>query len=123
MKINKILIVLGEPQSTFSEILLKYFSSKEFSKNNKKIILIGSKILFQKQMKKLKFNFKLKKINNLKEAAIKELNILLKILGTLKLLLILQLLRVGCWVKCIERGTLDIKIINLFMIQLTARKK
>ena len=76
MKINKILIVLGEPQSTFSEILLKYFSSKEFSKNNKKIILIGSKILFQKQMKKLKFNFKLKKINNLKEAAIKELNIL-----------------------------------------------
>ena len=39
MKINKILIVLGEPQSTFSEILFKYFISKEFLKNNKKIIL------------------------------------------------------------------------------------
>ena len=76
MKINKILIVLGEPQSTFSEILLKYFNSKEFSKNKKKIILIGSKTLFQKQMKKLKFNFKLKLINDLKEASIKEINFL-----------------------------------------------
>mgnify|MGYP001402084558 CR=1 FL=1 len=76
MKVNKILIVLGEPQSTFSEILLKYFTSKEFSKNKKKIILIGSKILFQKQMRKLKFNFKLKTINHLKEAVFKELNIL-----------------------------------------------
>ena len=76
MKINKILIVLGEPQSTFSEILLKYFYSKEFSKNKKKIILIGSKILFQKQMKKLNFNFKLNEINNLIEAKINKLNIL-----------------------------------------------
>ena len=30
MKINKILIILGEPNSTFSEILFKYFKSKEF---------------------------------------------------------------------------------------------
>ena len=35
MIINKILIVLGEPYSTFSEILFKYFDSKEFSVNNK----------------------------------------------------------------------------------------
>ena len=76
MKINKILIILGEPQSTFSEILFKYFSSKEFSKNEKKIILIGSISLLQKQMKKLKFNLNLKIINNLKEAKINELNIL-----------------------------------------------
>jgi len=76
MKISKILIVLGEPQSTFSEILFKYFNSKEFTKNNKKIILIGSKNLIQKQMKKLKFNFDLKAINNLKEANINRLNIL-----------------------------------------------
>ena len=53
MRVNKILIVLGEPQSTFSEILLKYFYSKEFLKNKTKIILIGSIILFEKQMKKL----------------------------------------------------------------------
>ena len=76
MKINKILIVLGEPQSTFSEILFKYFISKEFSKNNKKIILIGCRSLIQKQMKKLKFNLNLKEIDNLKEAKIEKLNIL-----------------------------------------------
>ena len=76
MKVNKILIVLGEPQSTFSEILLKYFYSKEFSKNKKKIILIGSKSLFEKQMRKLKFNFNLRSINILNEAETNELNIL-----------------------------------------------
>ena len=57
MRINKIIIILGEPQSIFSEILFKYFNSKEFSKNKKKIILIGSMSLLQKQMKKLKFKY------------------------------------------------------------------
>ncbi len=76
MKINKILVVLGEPQSVFSEILFKYFNSKEFSKNKKKIILIGSKNLLQKQMKKLKFNFNLSTINHLNDACINKLNIL-----------------------------------------------
>jgi len=76
MRVNKILIVLGEPQSTFSEILLKYFYSKEFLKNKTKIILIGSIILFEKQMKKLKFNFNLRKIINLEEAEFNKLNIL-----------------------------------------------
>ncbi len=76
MKINKILIILGEPQSTFSEILFKYFNSKEFLKNKKKIILIGSVSLMKKQMKKLKFNLNLNAIENIKEAKINELNIL-----------------------------------------------
>ncbi len=68
MRINKIIIILGEPQSIFSEILFKYFNSKEFSKNKKKIILIGSITLLQKQMKKLKFNLNLKLINNINDA-------------------------------------------------------
>ena len=76
MKINKVLIILGEPQSIFSEVLFKYFNSKEFSKNKKKIILIGSKKLLQKQMKKLKFNFNLSIINHLNDASINKLNIL-----------------------------------------------
>ena len=76
MKINKILIVLCEPQSVFSEILFKYFDSKEFSKNKKKIILIGSKNLLLKQMKKLKFHFNLSTINHLNDANINKLNIL-----------------------------------------------
>ena len=78
MKINKILVVLGEPQSTFSEILFKYFSSKQFSKNKKKIILIGSHDLLRKQMKKLKFNLLLNLIQNPEKAKINKLNILNK---------------------------------------------
>tara|TARA_B100001540_G_scaffold281364_1_gene271399 strand:- start:181 stop:1146 length:966 start_codon:yes stop_codon:yes gene_type:complete len=76
MKINNILIILGEPQSIFSEIMFKYFSSNEFTNNKKNIILIGSKNLLKKQMKRLKFNFKLHEINNLKEANQNKLNIL-----------------------------------------------
>ncbi len=76
MRINKIIIILGEPQSIFSEILFKYFNSKEFSKNKKKIILIGSMTLLQKQMKKLKFNLNLKLINNINDAKNNEINIL-----------------------------------------------
>ncbi len=78
MKINKILIILGEPNSTFSEILFKYFNSKEFLKNKKKIILIGSKSLLQKHLKILKINlkFKFRIINHLKEASVREVNIL-----------------------------------------------
>ncbi len=78
MKINKVLIILGEPNSTFSEILFKYFNSKEFLKNKKKIILIGSLSLLQKHIKILKINliFKFKVINQLNEAKYKELNII-----------------------------------------------
>ena len=76
MRINKIIIILGEPQSIFSEILFKYFNSKEFSKNKKKIILIGNLRLLQKQMKKLKFNLNLKLINNINDAKNNEINIL-----------------------------------------------
>ena len=36
MNIKTILIILGEPNSTFSELLLKYFNSKIFKKNKKK---------------------------------------------------------------------------------------
>ncbi len=76
MKQNKILIILGEPQSTFSEILFKYFNSKAFLKNKKKIILIGSVDLLLKQMKKLKFKLILNLINNLEESKINKINIL-----------------------------------------------
>ncbi len=78
MRINKILIVLGEPNSTFSEILFKYFNSKEFSKNKKKIILVGSVSLFKKQMKMLKVKLKnsLNVIINIKDAQIKKINII-----------------------------------------------
>mgnify|MGYP001169033288 CR=1 FL=1 len=78
MKINKILIILGEPNSIFSEILFKYFKSNEFFKNKKKIILIGSISLLQKQLKLLKIKLKnnLNKIKNIDEAEFNKINII-----------------------------------------------
>ena len=76
MSTNKILIILGEPNSTFLEVLFKYFKSKFFNHNKNKIILIGNKKLFQKQMIKLKYNFKIKEISSLKKYTAKEINII-----------------------------------------------
>ncbi len=76
MSTNKILIILGEPNSTFSEVLFKYFKSKFFKHNKNKIILIGNKKLFQSQMIKLKYNFKIKEISSLKKYTAKVINII-----------------------------------------------
>ena len=76
MSTNKILIILGEPNSTFSEVLFKYFRSKFFKLNKNKIILIGNKKLFQRQMIKLKYNFKINEISSLKKYTTKEINII-----------------------------------------------
>ena len=58
MNIKVVFIILGEPNSIFSEILLRYYTSRQFKKNKKKIILIGCKKLFEKQMKFLGYNYK-----------------------------------------------------------------
>ncbi len=60
MKIKPIIIVAGEPFSIFLEILFK--SKKKFKSRNP-ILLIVSKKLLIKQMKKLKFNFRINEIN------------------------------------------------------------
>ncbi len=66
MKIKYVLIVMGEPYSTFSEIIGKYFTKKK--KFKKKIILIGNLELLNKQLKKLNCIFPINKINDLKDA-------------------------------------------------------
>ena len=76
MNTKIVLIVLGEPNSTFSEILCKYFISNKFKKIKRKIIIIGSFDLFRKQMKFLKYNLKLHKISNVNQSIKKEINIL-----------------------------------------------
>ncbi len=76
MNTKIILIVLGEPNSTFSEILLKYFKSKKFKELNKKIVLIGNYELFHKQMLYLNYKINLNKIRDLHNSLKKEVNIL-----------------------------------------------
>ena len=76
MNIKTILIILGEPNSTFSELLLKYFNSKIFKKNKKKIIIIGNKELFEKQSTILKYKIQLNEISNVDESSRRNVNII-----------------------------------------------
>ena len=60
MNYKPILIIAGEPYSVFSEI---FFKTLESYRSKKPLILIGSKNLFEKQMKKLGYKFKFNSIN------------------------------------------------------------
>ena len=77
--IKPILIVCGEPNSIFSEILIKAFRKY---KNKNPIIIIGSFNLFKKQLQKLKFsnnlhiiNFHEKKLSDIKKNKINIIDI------------------------------------------------
>ena len=74
MNIKYILIVLGEPYSTFSEIIGKYFIKEK--KFKEKVILIGNINLLNKQLKKLNYFLKLNQIKNLNEAKNNTINII-----------------------------------------------
>ena len=58
-----ILIVAGEPYSIFLEIFFKSLKEKKIKKIKNPIILICSKNLLIKQMKKLKYQFSIRNIN------------------------------------------------------------
>jgi|TARA_B100000959_G_scaffold48730_1_gene50095 4-hydroxythreonine-4-phosphate dehydrogenase len=60
---NPLLIVLGEPNSIFSEILFKAYKKKIIQKFNRPIVIIGSENLLKLQMKLLKYSIKIQKIN------------------------------------------------------------
>ena len=63
---NKIILIAGDPNSINSEIIFKSF--KKLSKLLKdRIYLIGSYDLISQQLRRLNFNLKLQKINNIKE--------------------------------------------------------
>jgi len=64
VKNNPLLIVMGEPNSIFSEILFKTYKKKKIHKFNKPIVVIGSIDLLKSQMKSLKYFIQIKKLNN-----------------------------------------------------------
>ena len=74
MNIKYIIIVLGEPYSTFSEIIGKYF--KKVKKFKKKIIIIGNKGLLIKQLQKLNLSTSLNEVNDYIEAKKNVINII-----------------------------------------------
>tara|TARA_B100000035_G_C21031010_1_gene568464 strand:+ start:2471 stop:3421 length:951 start_codon:yes stop_codon:yes gene_type:complete len=76
MNINHILIVMTEPKSIFLEILLKYFTSKYFKKNKKKITILGNISLIKKEIKKNNFKIKLNEILDIKKTRKNFINLL-----------------------------------------------
>ena len=77
MNSKPIIVICGEPNSIFSELLAK--SLKKF-KNKKPIILLGSYNLIHLQLKKLGYRIKLKQIdpknNLLKNTNLYKINII-----------------------------------------------
>ena len=76
MSYNIILVILAEPNSIFSEVLFKYFKSNNFNKNKNKIVLVGCKKLLEKQMKKMKYNFKFNEIIDIKNSYRNKINLI-----------------------------------------------
>ncbi len=67
-------MILGEPYSTFSEIIGKYFVNN--TKFKKKIIIIGNNKLLKAQLKNLNYLFSLNEIKNIEEAKKNIVNII-----------------------------------------------
>ena len=80
MTTKPILIVAGEPYSVFIEIYLKSLSKTKIKNMKKPIILICSKSLLVKQMKKLKYKYKIKDVSkfnlNSSELTNKKINLI-----------------------------------------------
>ena len=62
MNNKPVLIVLGEPNSIFSELLFKVYKNKSSQKINRPLVIIGSEKLLKAQMKTLKYLINIKKI-------------------------------------------------------------
>ena len=75
MKNKPILIVLGQPNSIFSELLFKVFKNELPKKLNRPLLLIGSEKLLQSQMKALKYSAKIKKVKFSKNTKLNNKNI------------------------------------------------
>ena len=77
MKNSPLLIVLGEPNSIFSEILFKAYKKKIIQNFKRPIIIVGSEKLLKLQMNILKYSIKIQKINmsDLKRSNLNKKNI------------------------------------------------
>ncbi len=80
MKTKPIIIVSGEPYSVFLEIFFKTLKSKKAKNFKTPILIIASYDLLFKQMKKLKYSFKINLINenffNLNKLSNKNINLI-----------------------------------------------
>ena len=64
MKNKSVVIICGDPESTFNEILIKTLKNKIYKNSKFSIIIICSEKLFQNELKKLKIKLNLQKFTN-----------------------------------------------------------
>ena len=64
MKNKSLVIVCGDPKSTFNEILIKAIKNKVLKNKKYPIVIVGSKKLFEVELKKLKKKVNLEKFEN-----------------------------------------------------------
>jgi len=80
MKIKPIIVVSGEPYSVFLEIFFKTLKNKKIKNCKSPILIIASYDLVLKQMRKLKYSFKIKlfddKFTNLNMVSNKNINLI-----------------------------------------------
>ena len=67
MKNKSVIIICGDPESTFNEILIKTLKNKIFKNIKFPIIIICSKKLFKNELKKLKTKINFQKFENQKK--------------------------------------------------------
>ena len=64
MKNKSIVIVCGDPKSTFNEILIKTLNNKVLKNIKVPIVIVGSKKLLENEFKKLKIKVNLQKFED-----------------------------------------------------------
>ena len=64
MKNKSVVIICGDPESTFNEILIKTLKNKVYKKSKFPIIIICSERLFRSELKKLKTKINFQKYEN-----------------------------------------------------------
>jgi len=78
MKSKSVIIVCGDPKSTFNEILIKTLKNKIFKRVKFPIIIIGSKKLLKNELKRLKLKINLHNFdiqNNLRKNSIYNIDV------------------------------------------------
>ncbi len=64
MKNKSVVIICGDPESTFNEILIKTLKNKVYKNSKFPIIIVCSEKLFQKELSKIKIKIKIQKFEN-----------------------------------------------------------
>ncbi len=76
MSIDHVLFLITDPKSVYLEIIFKYFKSKKFNLNKKKITIVGDSIFIKKEAKKNNFRRTFNQVKDILDTKKNFINIL-----------------------------------------------